>query len=624
MEFQGFVKLDRHLVETLGPFLEEKEAEFGQIIIKSIDNQQYENNPAPTPPTEGYHIKLFEAVEIFGKRIKESASRGDHVDWRQAAKEINEAGWHYLEFLEGCSVELFKQLRSVGLTQWDNELFQSVESIKIRLQHHLEDLKWALKRLENQLWKFRWDNERRLGRSVWLQKIISFGETILDKTLFYDIEKTEKYLAFQYMKFANRYGEYLNIQTKAQENAPKLDEFQGLDLLEPEERLKYKKLHDFLKFWVINQRAKAIPKAEVAATLDALMSPEKAKKTFKEYAQILNEKLFDYSRNLKQEKQDGVEVAKKYAEESLSLAATIANYREFLLRTDPNPYVRARWGFSEWIVGPESRQTKELLDLSYSVESLKRRFETLVANDREPTVNFDKAKNEINRLIHGMSQPLISRETTKSVAEKVLSQMEKLDELGATNPAVVDLIGQSLNKLLKVDWKYNVLFDIPSFHEIYNTHCSIAGHAGDERQHINRLNKLKRMTRQILGWVTAGTANHHSQEFDHDMIDIKGCLQDFLAYIQRIGQEKKINSEQLQSWISTMERELLELRYLFGKFFHDLQLIEPDERMTRSKFLFVDRYFEAIEHHLSAIKQRPFSDNEHEGEMPAEGKDEND
>ncbi len=618
MEFQGFIKLDRQLVESLGPYLEEKEGEFGRAIIDALDKISVDEHPMPIPPPEGYKIKLFEAVEIFGKRLKEISSKGDFIQsnlWRQSADDINQAGWHYLEFLEGCSVELFKQLKSVGLIHWKTELSEAVDSIKILLTHHLEDFQWALRRLENQLWKFRWECERRMGRSVWIQKIFSFGETILDRALFSDIEKTEKYLAFQYMKFANRYGEYRNLHAKMEESLHKLDEFEGLNSFEPEDRLKYKKLYDFIKMWEINQKAKAVPQSEVAVTLNSIMNPERAKNVFREYYHILSEKLFDYSRSLKREDREAIDVAQKYSAESLSLAATIANYRDFLLRTDSNPYVRARWGFSEWLVGPEPKQTKELIDLSYATEELKRRFDILVANDREPTVNFEKTKNEINRLLHGMGQPLISRSTTKTTSEKILNQIEKLDELGATNSAVVGLIAQTLSKLIKVDWKYNVLFDIPNFHEIYSTHCSIAGHSGDERQHINRLNKLRRMTQQILGWVQSGTTNKHSQEFELDINDIKGCLQDFLAYLQRIGQDEKGNSAQLRNWIAKMERESLEYRYLFGKFFHDLQLIEPDERLTRSKLLFVDRYFETIENLLTEIKLRP----EQESEMPAEG-----
>lgn len=613
MEFHGFVKLDQNLVDTLGPYLEEREAEFGRAIVHAVDKNSHEEHPVPIPPAEGFKVKLFEAVEIFGKRLKELSFQQDLPadTWRRLGEEINQAGWHYLEFLEGSSVELFKHLKLVGLNQWKPELSQAVDRIKVMLAHHIEDLHWALQRLEAQLWRFRWDSEKRMGRSVWLQKLFSFGESILDKSLFAHIERTEKYLAFHYMKFANRYGEYRSLYGRISEN--NLGEFDVLNGMDASDKLKFQKLYDLLKLWEANRKAKAVPQAEVAGALNGLISSEGAKKLFKEYLHLLSDKLFAYSRNLKREDREELKTTGDYSQEARSLASSIANYREFLLHTDANPYVRARWGFSEWIVGPEPKRTKELQNLSQEVESVKRLFDFLAETESEPMVNFEKSKSEVQRLLHTMNQPLISKASIKASVQKVLDQIEKLNELATPNPMVVPFIAETLTKLLKADWKYNVLFEIPAFQAIYSLHCGIADHALDERQHINRLNKLKRMTQQILEWVKAGTTKKHQQELDLDLNDIKGCLQDFLAYIQRMGQDKG-GSEQLKNWTVEMEQQLLEYRYLFGKFFHDLQQVEVNERLTRNQFLFVDRYLETIENLLAEIKQRPVN----EVEKPAE------
>ena len=67
------------------------------------------------------------------------------------------------------------------------------------------------------------------------------------------------------------------------------------------------------------------------------------------------------------------------------LTKTMAAYRDFLLKTDPNPYVSSRWGFAEWVVGPEPHRAKRMLGLVYSGTELHSAFDKFCRElDLEP------------------------------------------------------------------------------------------------------------------------------------------------------------------------------------------------------------------------------------------------
>ena len=108
------------------------------------------------------------------------------------------------------------------------------------------------------------------------------------------------------------------------------------------------------------------------------------------------------------------------------------------MKTHPNPYVRTRWGFTEWIVGPEPSQTKELLRLVWDVEGLDKLYYVLLeALDKGPAATGDELTQQYQealRTLHEMSQPLATRSVMRTKGEKLLYQIQQMNELGSLRP----------------------------------------------------------------------------------------------------------------------------------------------------------------------------------------------
>lgn len=189
------------------------------------------------------------------------------------------------------------------------------------------------------------------------------------------------------------------------------------------------------------------------------------------------------------------------------------------------------------------------------------------------------------------------------LGEKLVVALKSLDELGSFKQGISDFIGDSLSKALRNDWKYQVLLDIPQFYEVYSVHQGMA-YVYEDRNHTARLNKFKRLVQQIDEWVKKKTYPKHIHEIELDISDIKGYLQDFLAHVQRFArdQEKLSDSREYSEQVRELYRQLLEYRYLFGAFFHELSDDNPEERSIRNQFLFVDQYFESVDNKLREIK----------------------
>ena len=83
------------------------------------------------------------------------------------------------------------------------------------------------------------------------------------------------------------------------------------------------------------------------------------------------------------------------------------------------------------------------------------------------------------------------------------------------------------------------------------------------------------------------------------MVEMKEYLQDFLIVVQDLTKDRTRAHEAM----TQVARQLLEYRYIFGKFFHYLDQNEPEGKLIRNQFLFVDQYFETAENNLHEMQQ---------------------
>lgn len=617
IDFQRIVSLDKSLVDQLHKYLQEKEAEQGNALLSAAP--QLSAGKPIIPPSRVVNSKLSDAVEVFGKKLRQVIQEGAETlppdTWKEVAQAISLSFWEYEEVLEGCVKELFQQLEQLGIELWNAELAQVLDSIKDMLLHHIEDLVWALRRVESQLSEFRTAQEKLQGRWVFCSNLLAYWRPVFDRALLTNLAKTEKYLKIHHRKHARRLEEYIGLDEKVHTIMKKLKSYQVLETLDEEVQNKFKQVYYYVKLWQNNQRNRTIPVQEIIRSLSYSISLEQAIELFRKYAEALKAALFHQSRVLKKKsiryfkdssgKKMIKEVMKGYRAELLTIGSTIAKYREFLLRTDPNPYVRSRWGFTEWVVGPEPAQTKLLLNLEYEVETLETLFERLEESIEKGPQETEHRKirvsPDIQRLLHEMGQPLTSYNMTKTRAEHILAHLQELDELGSFNSYSVEYAGKLFSKALRADWKHHVLQEIPLFHELFSIHMGIVGGSSD-RKHVNRLNKFRHLIQEIENWVKNRETRRHEHDIELDMNDLKGYLQDFLAQVQRTSKDETLDEAKAKNVIAEQSHQLLIYRYVFGEFFHFLGRFGPDGKRIRNKLLFVDQYFESVENRLHVLR----------------------
>jgi hypothetical protein len=200
IDFQGIISFDHKILEQLELFLQEKENRLAHQILNIIPSSEESSILVSASEVP---VKLSEAVEVFSKKVRLSVKRGlDYQTDRQyihsspdeLVKGVNALLWEFTEVLEGCSVELFQQIRQVPIDRWHLSISYVVQAIKDVLVHHIDDLIWMIRRLERPLkeycQKFSFKKDR--GWRLWL-----FGKSYLDLNLLNNLVQTENFLKDQ-------------------------------------------------------------------------------------------------------------------------------------------------------------------------------------------------------------------------------------------------------------------------------------------------------------------------------------------------------------------------------------------------------------------------------------------
>lgn len=623
IDFLGITNLDRSLVTHLTRFLDVKETYIGYNIVNLVRTSLNEEIVSLGLPLPEAGFRLAEAVEIVEHKIRACTVHGklpaSIEEWQlTVVDKVNELLWDYVEILESSVTELFQQLSQIPLENWNTDLFQAVGEIKVLLIHHIEDASWSFKRLDKVFWDYKWAYEAQNGsHTVWMKKIFNRWNTFLDKELLENLEKSKKFLTFNFKNFSTRYREYLKLRIESERSAKKFEGYQIFNLLDQDVRDHIRSLYLLIKVWHLNNTSRALPRDLINKTLSNAIAFPKTYESINIYKRKIEQALFDQSRLFKAFPpetlfaEQGIslrqDVINGYTLEVHTLWTLISRYREYILLTDPNPYVRARWGFSEWTVGPEPVKAKQLMEVEFAMERLKRLLSLLLEAIEGGAGQVSKIRliqGDVNRWLHEMSQPLISKPMMKVNAERVVETLQDVNELGTFDKTTVPFVGDTLSRALRADWKYHVLFDVSGFEEMYQVHREIVGESHD-RQHLNRMNLFRRLIQQLNSWITARTINKHAYEIEDDMNNIKEGLQDFFSSVQKALARDDFTPEKASLQVREFSEMLLDYRFLFGKFFHELRENEPEEHSIRTRFLFVDQYLESVDTRIQEFLSRP-------------------
>lgn len=614
IDFQGIVDLDRKIIDQLERYLVERETRLADQILNVIPTHP-QDTFVPVLPRSGSTIKFSEAVEGFSKKVRLFTREHDNqltpIENDKVVKEINKALWEFTEVLEGCAVELFQQVRQIPIDRWHLSLAAVVPAMKDILVHRIEELMWGIRRLKYPLNEFCKANLKKSKQWRWHL----FGKDYVDGGLLDNLRKCEKFVKEKYQAFTKRYHEYTLLNLQIEDHLQKMKSFPVLSLLDGHDQNLYVDIFRLLKMIELNPNPKSEVAIETKRGLKSLASIESVSKVLRTYCDELKDSLFKSShewKNLHQGEEDNEEAlnrlkvkTKDYQDELRHLMQTMSRYRTFILKSDPNPYVRSRWGFSEWIVGPEPLKAKQLLHLIYDAEALDEaytQFSGALSKDEatsEETVH--EAKKECERLLHEMGQPLISQTMMHHRAERLLEQLKACDEFGSPYNSTIEFVEETISKAMREDWKYHVLHAFPLFHQLFRWHQGMVD-GSEDPSHAFRLDRFQQLFDQIEEWVVKDDVYSHVHEIEIDINDMKTYLQDFLAAIQRVDREKS-NDPFLDENIHKLRQQLLEYRYVFGQFFYTIASKNSEGQQLRNQFLFVDQYFETAESLLHDLKK---------------------
>lgn len=614
---QGIV-LTEPMADQLNEYLSGKEGELSNRIVELI--LLIEGIPSLKDTPNRSQIKLSDAVEEFSRKVAWASqssrmpSPSGHA--KLATRRMNETIWAYVEVLEGCVVELFQQLDQIGFEHWNVDLVRTTTSIKDELNHRLDDLLWAIRRLEQQLKLYNRGCESREGKWTGWRRILAPFSKCLDRSLEPAILKCSKFLNFRYRKFIERYAGYLQMHESVQEKMDDLYGYRVLSSMDIDQQDKIKQLCFYLNLWEQNNESRMLQRAEPVRAVRSCLTPERTVVLFQEYASMLRNALFDKSRLIKQqfrhmfiEKESREPILDNiagYRTEIQFLNALIGKYRKFVTQTEGG------LGENESIVDflfkhkKEPRQVQELKKMMVQLMTLDGTaasfYNALQHKPVEEESLTPEIKDKVNDHLHEMAQPLASKDLMRTSAKGLIAELQGLDEIGSFDPNVVRYVCRTLSKAMCKDWKYHVLQEIPAFHTIYDTHRQIIS-LQEDRQHQIRFGKFQRVLSQLEGWVKSREMGRRAQEIELDINDIKAYLQDYLASVQRLEPRDSgapLENDELNNSMDSVSEAFLQYLHLFGSFFSRLDPDRSEHRLLRRHLLFIDQYFEEIDRKLQA------------------------
>ena len=616
-EGPSVIVFDESMADKLADYLEEKENLFCLHILRTIEF--FDEIPSLAREETREKLRLNQAMEEFSRKFSriihspKSSFKAD--DWQHLTNSINDNLWDYTELLEGCVVELFQQISQIGFEKWNVDFVHAVTTMRDELTHHMEDLLWAIVRLEKQLKVFRKTCETRNGKwGAWHRNLFPW-QSLIDKALVGTIKRCNKFLNFRYRKFIERYTGYLQLCEVAQQSRRELSKCRVFATIDTDQQDKFKELDFLLNLWTLNNSARVLYRDEIIRALRKCAGYDVLYPLFNDYFLSVKKALFDKSRMIKklsrllfmdlQVRKPLLDTIEGLRSELKILRGKIVQYKKFYRETSPQKVRFWARIFGSQKNRRDDKHIRKLQELTCSIDELDllainfhASMESNPAMERKLTREL---LDEVNRNLHEITQPLASKDLMQRDVKSLLAALQGLDEMGSFDPNIVVFVRQTLIKAMCADWRYRVLQQHPLFHHLYAMHRSIV-HIREERQHMIRLNKFETTLKQLKTWIENNETVKRGKEIELDINDIKVYFQDFYAQVCRLtdlsgdGIERELDEDNF----TVLSEALLQYLYLFGKFFSSLKLNNSEDRLIRNQLLFVDQYFEEIERKLDS------------------------
>lgn len=492
---------------------------------------------------------------------------------------INAAFRHYEEILEGCAAQLFHELEKIRVDELSGETLKGVLTVKDHMIQQVDDCISHMRRLERKL------GECADGvRSRWslVASVSRFFRSILDRSIVAKLKKIKQMVSQGYAQLQLRYGEYQKLNNSALVWMTKLDRFQVFHKLPADKQQEFTEIYRLVKVRELNKRGSDLLGLELDRILKETISVDQATRIFDAYFQKLEAEIYSLRRDLTQcSVETLLEAAYKsevngriqeHRREVHLLGSLILKFRDFVLSTHPDPYVRARLGFSERTVGPEPEDTKSLMQLGLRVEALDKRYSKLShaveEYEREEAQSedlgyFDEIIGDLERL----SWEAKTREEAQLYYQTFLVELQEVQELYSFDRFRVMGMEKVLRLALRLD-HFHVLVDERKLCELYETHTMIRGPVPNMEQR-KRLKELIKLNQELTGLRTStahlsqsarSIASKKADEWAGVADALLGHLEDF---IQEERAKIPLSLEELLDRVMKRRYEILEFLFSY-------------------------------------------------------------
>jgi hypothetical protein len=511
ISFKEFVQRQNMGVEQVKKFVEQEEVCLLQRIFQAFQL------PAESIDTEERR-RFSRAIDAVSDRIDAVIEKQEEKlsadELKGLIGHLNAAYRRYEDMLESCAAQIYYDLEAVPIDLIKRDNFHELKEIHAYLKGRLNESLRQYKRFEKKLFDFQSYNKSRYGIISALSRMFV---SVLDKTIPIKLKRILDQISDHFNRLKDRYESYDHMAKQADERVRKFDEYKQFHTLPKEDIELFRRIYWLMKMHELDRQGGEVLKNDIMKMLGQLSSPKEINRIFHEYYALLKNALFELSGRLTERGMEELENEAIREEiqsnisglraEIHSLGSLIFKVRDYILRSHPDPYVRARLGFSEHTVGPEPEETRQLATLGHQVEVLDKRFTkfSVAVDEFKPSTKSIDDLRFFDAIIMELEENIWeakSKGEAQSVFQTCLQELGEAHELYSFDPFRVMGIERVLRLALRIDF-FNVLVKEPLFLELYETHVKIRGQIRDESQR-NLLEKLSEINDEYLNRIKVG------------------------------------------------------------------------------------------------------------------------
>ena len=573
-------------------YLQKEEDHFLDNILQAFHISLIESVGEAKPDSSGgipsrFSDAIDKVIERIDKLSSSDSSQLSPGELDIVVAHVNAAIRHYEEILEGCAAQLFSEFEKMRVDKVSDETISGVEAVKDKLIGQIADCIQQIKRLEARLGQYR--RAALTGVSIFA-RLRSWFEPVIDRAIGKKLKRIRQLVNTSFQQLQMRYTEYQQLETWAKARKKRLEGFVIFQTLSPDVRENFAEIYRLLKMQKKSHKTSDLVLEELNRLLREAITVDEAVTIFQAYSAAIKDAFFTLRRrlpselenaaNLKQTKMDCAKEIEARRTEVRALGSAASRYRDFILRTHPDPYVRARLGFSESTVGPEPETTKLLVRLVHHVEALDKKFRKLsdVIKEYDPQKKDFLALGYFDEMVEDLDRMLIEVKRPAEAVEHFDDLLEELKNVGALyhfDPYRLIGVEKVLRLALRLD-KFNLLVKSRKFLEFYDIHTSIRGSIPNQEQ-AEGIEKMKLLNQELRDlrtsdqWRSSTARSLIHEKRENWLLEGDKVLKRLEDFVSSAKKQAPLPFDQLTGEVRERRHEVLEFLYSYRRFVQSLQ-----------------------------------------------------